>query len=82
MKNFLSIYLIVLLFSCNPKRATEQLVAGAQPEAPSFQGSCGYLTGHEIEDAPGVRLTEPPEIFSDALMGTGYYFCSDCKKDH
>lgn len=76
MKNLL-IYFIVLLFSCNPKRTTEQQAAGEQPEEPSYQGSCGYLTEREMEDALGVRLAEPPETFSDALMGTGCSFAGE-----
>jgi hypothetical protein len=69
MKQFFTILLTLMLFSCGKKQAAPETVS---PEEPSLDGVCGYLTTHEIEEALGVTLTEPPaEINEESLGGRG-----------
>lgn len=77
MKKLLFI-LPILVFSCNTRKASEHQIPESSAEQPSLQGSCGYLTVQEAEEALGTKLTEPFEAFSDADMGAG---CSFAGKD-
>jgi hypothetical protein len=65
MKQLFTLVLMLMLFSCGKKQATETV----SNEEPSLDGVCGYLTVVEIEEALGVSLTGAPSAINEEYLG-------------